>query len=146
MGLAAIPVLAACQQQVRLGQDAVAGRTPDGFVELEEVQVAYIGSGNAGSGTLNFRGRTYRFTIGGLGIGGIGASTLRASGEVYNLDDISRFPGAYGEARRGFAVGERSRGDLWMQNAAGVIMHLKTHREGLMLSFGADAIVITMRA
>ncbi len=143
--LAGLPLLA-CEERVRLGQDAVAGQTPDGTVELEEVQLAYLGSGNAGRGTLNFRGRSYPFTIGGLGVGGIGASTLRATGEVYDLRDISRFPGAYGETRRGFVIGERGRGDLWMQNAAGVIMHLKAHREGLMLSFGADAIVISMSA
>jgi hypothetical protein len=32
-----------------------------------------------------------------------------------------------------------------LQNAPGVIMHLKAKREGLMLSLGGDAAVISMR-
>jgi hypothetical protein len=32
-----------------------------------------------------------------------------------------------------------------MQNEAGVIMHLKARRKGLMLSLGGDAVVISMR-
>jgi hypothetical protein len=31
-----------------------------------------------------------------------------------------------------------------MQNGAGVIMHLKAKRTGLMLSLGGDAMVVTM--
>jgi hypothetical protein len=109
------------------------------------VSAAFIGSGAAGGGLLNYRGQNYPFAIGGLGIGGIGASTIDATGEVYNLNDISQFPGAYGQARYGFALGRASAGDLWLQNRAGVIMHLKAQRTGLMLSLGGDALVIAMR-
>jgi hypothetical protein len=38
----------------------------------------------------------------------------------------------------GFVVGTTSGGDLWIQNQAGVIMHLKAKRTGLMLSLGGD--------
>ncbi len=105
---------------VRLGPEAVAGKTPDGTVEMREVQVAYIGSGSGGSGILRHRGRAYPFTVGGVGVGGIGASTVDAHGEVYNLPDVRRFPGTYGQARYGFAVGAASGGERWMQNEAGV--------------------------
>jgi hypothetical protein len=44
-----------------------------------------------------------------------------------------------------FAIGTASAGDLWLQNEAGVIMHLKAKRTGLMLSLGGDAVVISMR-
>jgi len=54
------------------------------------------------------------------------------------------FPATYGQARYGFAIGTSSAGDLWMQNEAGVILHLKAKREGLILSLGGDAVVITM--
>jgi hypothetical protein len=56
-----------------------------------------------------------------------------------------QFPGAYAQGRYGFAIGDRSGGDLWLQNEAGVILHLKAKREGLMLSLGGDAIVISMQ-
>jgi hypothetical protein len=123
----------------------VKGQTPDGTVEMQEVQAAYIGSGSGGTGVLRFRGSVYSFTVAGAGVGGIGLSTIDAMGEVYNLRELGQFPGTYGQARYGFAVGTASAGDLWLQNEAGVIMHLKAKREGLMLSLGGDAVVISMR-
>jgi starvation-inducible outer membrane lipoprotein len=35
--------LAGCAGSVALGPDAVKGKTPDGFIEMHEVQAAYIG-------------------------------------------------------------------------------------------------------
>ncbi|HYZ34272.1 MAG TPA: hypothetical protein VE684_18540 [Crenalkalicoccus sp.] len=134
-----------CQSDVRLGPQAIAGKTPDGTVEMNMVQAAYIGSGSGGSGVLYYRGQSYPFTVGGAGIGGLGVSSVDASGDVYNLSNISQFPGTYGEARYGFALGTASAGDLWLQNEAGVIMRLKARREGLMLSLGGSAIVLSMR-
>ena len=66
-------------------------------------------------------------------------------GRRCRLRDLGQFPGTYGQARYGFAIGTASAGDLWLQNEAGVIMHLKAKRTGLMLSLGGDAVVISMR-
>src|SRR5438067_5605034 len=55
-----------------------------------------LGSGSAGDGTLRYMGHTYPFRVGGLGIGGIGVSTVQATGEAYGLRRLSDFPGAYG--------------------------------------------------
>ncbi len=136
---------AACQSSIQVGPQAVAGLTPSGTVNMDEVQVAYIGSGGGGSGTLYYQGRAYPFAVGGLGVGGIGASTISAEGEVYKLNGVAMFPGTYGQARYGLALGNASMGDLWLQNEAGVIMHLKAKRSGLMLSLGGDAVVISMQ-
>jgi hypothetical protein len=141
----ALFLLAGCESSVKVGPQAVAGLTPDGTIDMQEVQAAFLASGGGGNGTLYYRGVAYPFTIGGLGVGGIGASTISASGEVYKLNSISEFPGTYAEARYGFALGDRSAGDLWLQNNAGVIMHLKAKREGLILSLGGDAILIEMK-
>jgi hypothetical protein len=65
--------LAGCVGTVELGPDAVKGKTPDATVDMEEIQAAYIGSGNAGTGVLFYRGRQYPFKVGGAGIGGIGS-------------------------------------------------------------------------
>ena len=136
--------LAGCTGNIELGPDAVKGKTPDGTVDMQEVQAAYIGSGAAGTGVLTFRGKEYKFQVGGVGVGGIGLSTVDAAGEVYNLRDLAQFHGTYGQARYGFAIGTTSAGDLWMQNEAGVILHLKAKRTGLILSLGGDAVVISM--
>jgi hypothetical protein len=120
------------------------GKPLSGRIEMNEVQVAYLGSAGGGQGMLHFRGRSYPFSVGGLGVGGIGISTISAVGEVYNLSEVAQFPGAYAEGRYGAAIGDYSAGDLWLQNPNGVILHLKAKRTGLMLSLGADAVVITM--
>jgi hypothetical protein len=120
------------------------GKAPSGYVDMREVQIAYLGSAGGGNGTLTYQGQTYPFLIAGLGGGGIGVSTIDASGEVYNLTDVAQFPGAYGEGRYGVALGRASTGDLWLENNAGVVMHLKAKREGLMLSLGADVVDIRM--
>jgi hypothetical protein len=120
------------------------GKAPSGYVDMREVSIAYLGEAGGGKGTLTFQGQTYPFVIAGLGGGGVGISTVDASGEVYNLTDVARFPGAYGEGRYGAVVGDASTGDLWLENDAGVVMHLKAKREGLMLSLGADVVDIRM--
>jgi hypothetical protein len=111
---------------------------------MRQVQAAYIASGSDGSGVLHFRGRDYPFTIRGLGIGGVGFSTIEAEGAVYRLSDVAQFEGAYGQGRYGFAFGRESGGDLWLQNDTGVVMHLRAKRTGLMLSLGGDAIMVRM--
>ncbi len=113
-----------------------------GTIEIEQVQIAFLYSGNLGGGRLHYQGKTYEFTIGGLGVGGIGVSKIEAIGEVYNLNNLGDFPGAYGQARYGFAVDTESAGELWLQNAEGVRIRLDAKRKGLALSLGADAIYI----
>jgi hypothetical protein len=145
LGGFALVLTAGCSGSMKVGPDAVAGLTPDGTVDMRQVQAAFIGSGGGGSGTLYYRGNAYPFTVAGLGVGGIGVSTLDADGEVYKLNNVSQFPGAYAQGRYGFAFGSKSGGDLWLQNDSGVIMHLHAKREGLMLSLGGDAVVISMK-
>jgi hypothetical protein len=41
-------------------------------------------------------------------------------------------------------VGEQGKGDMWLQNANGVYLHLKARREGLALSLGADGMVVRL--
>ena len=115
-----------------------------GTVSIEQVQLAWIGSANLGGGKLQFGGKSYQFTVGGLGIGGFGVSKITAIGEVYNLSAIGQFEGAYAQGRYGFAVGKMSEGELWLKNPNGVVLHLKAQREGLALSLGGDAIYIKL--
>ena len=115
---------------------------PSGTVYIEQVQIAFIGSGNLGGGTLTFEGRKYPFTVGGLGIGGFGISKMKATGEVYDLKKAEDFAGTYVQGRYGAVAGDYSSGELWLQNTDGVSLHLKAEREGLALSLGADAVYI----
>ena len=118
---------------------------PSASVSIEQIQVAFIGSGAVGGGTLNYRNESYPITVGGLGVGGIGASKLTASGSVYGLQRREDFAGAYVQIRKGWALGERGKGALWLRNRNGVTMKLNTRRQGLQLSLGADGVVIAFK-
>ena len=141
LGTAALLGFAGCANQSSVSLE---GKPLSGYVRMTQVQAAYLGSGNAGGGVLKYKGGTYAFNVGGLGVGGIGVSKIEARGEVYGLQRLDDFAGAYAQARYGFALGTTSAGELWLQNRKGVVMHLKAKREGLMLSLGGDAVVIEM--
>lgn len=117
---------------------------PSGNLEISQVQIAFIGSGNLGGGKLYYGGKSYPFTIGGLGIGGIGISKMEAIGTVYDMKRLADFPGAYVQGRYGYAVGEAGNGELWLKNANGVVLKLKTKRQGLALSLGGDAVYVNL--
>jgi len=123
---------------------AAQNEKPSGTLEIQQVQVAFLWSVNLGGGSLQYKGRTYKFTIGGLGIGGIGASSINATGEVFDMTDVSQFEGVYGQARYGYAAGINSAGELWMQNPNGVRIKLKAERRGLALSLGVDGVAIIL--
>ena len=122
-----------------------ADKKPSGAIAISQVQIAFIGSGNLGSGTLRYRGKSYPFSVGGLGVGGFGVSKMEANGEVYNLNNLSDFSGAYGQARYGAVAGNESTGELWLQNEKGVSIHLKAKRQGLALSLGVDGVVMQLK-
>lgn len=143
--LGALALMAACSSSGAVGPGAVRDQKPDATVTMQLVQAGFLGSGGGGNGVLTFRGRPYPFGVLGIGIGGIGASTVNAEGDVFNLDDPAHFGGTYGQARLGAVVADRSIGEMWLQNQAGVIIRLRTRRTGLMLALGGDAVRITMR-
>jgi hypothetical protein len=113
-----------------------------GKVFIQQVQIAFIGSGAAGKGTLTFRGHTYPIKVVGLGVGGVGLSKLTATGDVYDLKTLSDFQGLYGQARLGWAIARQGNGHLWLANTKGVTLKLTTRRQGLILSGGADGVDI----
>lgn len=119
-------------------------KEPSGTIEIDQTQMALLISGSLGGGVLHYQGKSYEFKVGGLGIGGVGIAEIKAKGEVYSLDDLADFPGLYGQVQTGYAVGKDSAGNLWLQNPKGVALRLDTERDGLMLTAGADGVLIRM--
>ena len=113
-----------------------------GTVTINQGQIAFIFSANVGGGNLHYKGKTYPFSISGLGVGGFGISSIEATGVVYDLKKLSDFDGAYGQARTGIVFGTVSAGTLWLENSEGVYLRLKAKRKGIALALGADAIII----
>jgi hypothetical protein len=145
MLLAAVLVVSAALQVGTARGQTSGDLKQSGKIEINQVQVAFLFSGNLGGGKLHYGGKSYDFSIGGLGVGGIGASSIDAVGEVYNLNKLEDFEGAYGQARYGFAVVEKSAGELWLENPAGVYIRVNAKRAGLALSLGADAVYIGLK-
>ncbi len=117
---------------------------PSGRLKIEQIQVAFIGSGAVGGGTLDFEGKSYKFSVKGLGVGGFGASRLSATGEVYGLKKLEDFAGPYAELRTGWAIGDFGKGRFWLRNANGVYLKIEGKRQGAQVGVGAEAVLITL--
>jgi hypothetical protein len=105
---------------------------------------AFVFGLGAGSGTLTFRGRSYPFTLLGslIGLGAI--STLQASGEVYNLHDVSQFSGSWIQGTGSLAITAKANGEIWLENRNGVIMRLNAAQAGLTFSQGRYELYIQL--
>jgi len=108
-------------------------------------KVAFIGSAGQSKGELTYQGKTRKFKMSGLGIGGVGISTSTATGDVYNMKTLDDFLGSYTSARSGITVG----GDeiikdkmMWLKNEKGVSIKLTTKKDGIELNLGVDGSVI----
>ncbi len=115
-----------------------------GTIEINSTQMAFIISGQAGGGLLEFQGKEYKFNIGGLGIGGIGIAKLNAVGAVYNMDDVSKFSGTYVQARAGATLGT-GKSSLSLSNKHGVIIDLKSSNKGAALQLGVDGMILSLK-
>lgn len=114
-----------------------------GTVEINSIQVAFMLSGKAGGGVLEFQGKEYTFGIGGLGIGGIGVVKMNAVGAVYNMTDVAQFSGTYVNVRTGATLGQ-GKGSMRLGNKNGVTIDLKFSSKGAGLSLGVDGMVLTL--
>jgi len=126
--------------------EVAANARPDARVEMTNWQVGYIGQVGWGSGVLIYRGRRLPFRVRSAGVGGLGVARVTAVGEVFDMRDVSLFPGTYAQARGGMVVpGAQMTGFVWLQNANGVRIRLRPRRTGLALQLGADGVLIEMR-
>jgi hypothetical protein len=124
---------------------AADAKKPSGTVTIDETQFAFILGGSVGGGTLTFQGKEYPFKVGGLTAGAnVGVSKMSAAGEVYDLADISKFPGTYTKLEASITLGGGV-GGLRLKNENGVIMRLESRTQGLQLNVGsASGIKVTM--
>lgn len=124
---------------------AADAKTPSGTVSIDETQFAFIAGGSLGGGTLTYQGKEHPFKLSGLSVGAnIGISRMSAKGEVYDLTNLSQFPGTYTKLDVGVALGG-GMGGLHLKNENGVIMRLESRTEGLQLNVGTmSGVKVTM--
>ena len=124
---------------------AADAKQPVGTVSLEEQQFGLILGGSKGTGTLTFEGKEYPFKLTGLSAGiNVGVSKMSATGEVYDLKEVSQFPGTYTKLDASVALGG-GMGGLRLKNENGVIMTLHSRTQGLDLNLGTiTGVTVTM--
>src|SRR5262249_60266323 len=77
-----------------------------GSIHLTLVKAGFIVSTGSGTGTLDYRGRTYRLRVSSFGFGTIGGSGGKLVGTAYNLRTAADIAGTYTTVAAGRTSGE----------------------------------------
>jgi hypothetical protein len=116
----------------------------NGTVRLTIYKAGWIIGGSGGSGTLYFRGRTYRLSTGGLDYGLVfGGSKAELHGTVRNIKQPSDVAGVYGAAGAGLAVGRGARA-IVLTNQKGAVLELSGRQVGLLANADLSGLAITL--
>jgi hypothetical protein len=129
---------------------AIAGTTLPSFadggtVSLVIYKAGWIIGGSGGGGVLNFRGRSYALSTGGLDYGLVfGGSKTVLRGTVSNIYRPSDVAGVYAAAGAGIAVGRGARA-IVLTNQKGAVLQLSGHQVGLMANADLSGLAITLK-
>ena len=104
----------------------------------------FIGA-SGGSGVLNFQGRRYPLSIGGLSYGlTFGVSQTDLVGSVTNIRRASDVAGVYGAAGAGLAIGGGAQA-IVLRNEKGATLTLSGRQVGLIASADLSGLAIALR-
>jgi hypothetical protein len=116
-----------------------------GTITLTIYKAGWIIGGSGGGGVLNFRGRSYALSTGGLDYGLVfGGSKTVLHGTVSNIWRPSDVAGVYAAAGAGLAVGRGARA-IVLTNQKGAVLQLSGHQVGLMANVDLSGLAITWR-
>ena len=116
-----------------------------GTVSLTIYKAGWVIGGSGGGGTLNFRGRSYGLSAGGLDYGLVfGGSKTVLRGRVSNIERPSDVAGVYGAAGAGLAVGRGARA-IVLTNQKGAVLELSGRQVGLMANADLSGLAITLK-
>ena len=123
---------------------ALAQEKPDATLVFTGGSVAAGIGYSWGSGTLTYNGKEYPFAVEGLSVGAVGASSVTATGDVYNLKTLDDFNGNYAAATAQATIGGGA-GATAMQNQKSVVIKIVSTTQGLDFKFAADGVKITLK-
>jgi hypothetical protein len=116
-----------------------------GTVTLTIYKAGWVIGGSGGGGTLNFRGRNYGLSAGGLDYGFVfGGSKTVLRGRVRNIERPSDVAGVYGAAGAGLAIGGGARA-IVLTNQKGAVLELSGQQIGLMANADLSGLAITLK-
>ena len=116
-----------------------------GSISLTIYKAGWIIGGSGGSGSLNFHGRTYALSAGGIDYGLVfGGSKTELRGRVSNIKHPSDVAGVYGAAGAGLAVGSGARAII-LTNQKGAVLELSGRQVGLIANLDLSGLAITLK-
>jgi len=115
-----------------------------GSVRFRIVKAGFIIGAGGGSGALNFKGRNYRLSIGGINVGTIGASAVDLVGTASNLRTAADIVGTYTQGSAALAVVGGAR-VATLRNANGVVIRVRGPAVGLEASLSLSGMTISMQ-
>ena len=117
----------------------------EGTVSLVIYKAGWIIGGSGGNGVLNFQGRRYGLSTGGIDYGLVfGGSKTVLRGRVSNIYRPSDVAGVYGAAGAGLALGRGSRA-IVLTNQKGAVLELSGQQTGLMANADLSGLAITLK-
>ena len=124
---------------------AAASAAEEGTVSLVIYKAGWIIGGSGGHGVLNFQGRRYALSTGGIDYGLVfGGSKTVLRGRVSNIYRPSDVAGVYGAAGAGLAVGSGARA-IVLTNQKGAVLELSGQQIGLMANADLSGLAITLK-
>lgn len=124
-----------------VGADAQA----DGTVSLTGGSVAAGVGYTWGHGKLSYQDTSRNFTISGLSIVDVGAASITATGHVYNLKQLSDFPGNYVEVSAGATLAGGG-SVAYLRNEHGVVIKLESTTVGLRFNLSAEGVSVKLKS
>lgn len=115
-----------------------------GSVRLKITKVGFIVGVGGGSGTLTFKGKNYRLSIGGVSAGTIGVAGADLVGTATNLRTAEDIVGTYSAVSGGIAVAGGAKAAT-LQNGNGVVLTLRGRQVGFEASLSISGMTISMR-
>jgi hypothetical protein len=120
-------------------------RADSGTVRISFIKAGWVIGGSVGSGTLTFRGRTYRLSVGGLSYGfTFGGSQTNLVGRVSNISQPSDVAGVYGAGSAGAAV-LRGAQAIVLTNQKGALLELSGQQKGLIVNLDLSGLALSLR-
>jgi hypothetical protein len=137
-------VIAATAAALLLGLPTAADAQTTGSVRFKVAKAGFIVGVGGGSGTLNFRGKTYRLGVSGLSAGTVGVASAEFVGTASNLRTPEDIAGTYSAVGAGVAAAGGAKA-ITLQNSKGVVMQLRGRQAGFEATLGVGGVEVTMR-
>jgi hypothetical protein len=145
LGIMALTAVAVAGLPITPSHAQTASPATSGTVVFDVAKAGLVFGVGGGRGVLEFRGRRYPLSVGGLSFGAtIGISKTQLVGRALNLRQPSDITGTYVALGGGFAVAGGV-ASVKLQNAKGVVLDLRGRKGGFEFSAAMSGVEVALR-